>query len=167
MLRTSSELIVTSSLVAARQAVHTDRVSCHRCLEPPVSLSLLLAWLLPGRQSIPTAWVVTDAWHVLQASCCCSSANTHPLSPLCIALWTDMTGTYSYRTKLSFPAHTWEIVKRHVETAQWHAVGMDYQEDPWNEARPAPAVAIRPQEVASICDSAVRSPTWAEAETRQ
>ena len=42
-----------------------------------------------------------------------------------------------------------------META--HAVGMDYQEDPYREARLA--VAISSLEVPSICDSADRSPT--------
>ena len=42
-----------------------------------------------------------------------------------------------------------------META--HAVGMDYQEDPYREARLA--VAISSLEVPSICDSADGSPT--------
>ena len=43
----------------------------------------------------------------------------------------------------------------HVQTAD--AVGMDYQDDPYREARPA--VAISSQEVPNICESSDRSPT--------
>ena len=42
-----------------------------------------------------------------------------------------------------------------META--HVVGMDYQDDPYREARLA--IAISSLEVPSICDSVDRSPT--------
>ena len=44
-----------------------------------------------------------------------------------------------------------------META--HAVSMDYQEDPYREARLAVAISISSLEVPSICDSADRSLT--------
>ena len=61
------------------------------------------------------------------------------------------------RSKPSFPGlHLMEIA---------HAFGMDYQGNPYREARLA--VAISSLEVPSICDSADRSPTLAEAEMRR